>query len=204
MPSLIAKLSPATQRELLADLNYLNLGEIKTFCRQRGIPYAIWIETADGRRVKTREDDRKGVILERIRAYLKTGTIPEATCFSANVVRLDEPPQSLKASDRLFYGHYDPERKAMLALLAALTGGKFRHGALARILAREFWSKGVAPTYAEFASAWLDVQANHTRPNPEWAFLSDRSDGKETTDWRRLRTNKAKKVLRVLNQLARE
>jgi len=92
----------------------------------------------------------------------------------------------------------------MLELLAKLSGGKFRHGALARILAREFWSKGIAPTYAEFASAWLDIQANHTRPNPEWAFLSDRSDGKETANWRQLRTSKAKKVLSVLNQLARK
>jgi hypothetical protein len=199
--SLISKLSPAMQRELLADLNYLNLGEIKTFCRQHGIPYAIWIETADGRRVKMREDDRKGVILERIRVYLKTGRIPDATCFSASVVCFDEPPKNLKASDRLLYGHYDPQRTGMIELLTKLSGGKFRHGALARILAREFWSKGVAPTYAEFASAWLDVQANHTRPNPEWAFLSDRSDGKETADWRRLRTSKAKRVLRIINQV---
>jgi hypothetical protein len=204
MASLISKLSPAMKRELLADLNYLNLGEIKTFCRQHGIPYVIWIETTDGRRVKTRDDDRKGVILERIRAYLKTGTIPDATCFSASVVGIDEPPQNLKASNRLFYGQYDPKRKALIELLTKLTAGKFRHGALARILAREFWSKGVAPTYAKFASAWLDVQANHTRPNPEWAFLSDRSDGKEIANWRRLRTSKAKRVLSVLNQIGRK
>jgi hypothetical protein len=202
MTSLISSLSPVMRWELLADLNYLNLGEIKTFCRRRGIPYSIWIETADGRRVKTREDDRKGVILERIRAYLKTGTIPDATCFPAKVVCLDELPKSLKASDRLFYGQYDPKRKVLIALLEKLTDGKFRHGALARILAREFWSKGVAPTFAQFAAAWLDVQANHHRPNPEWAFLSDRSAGKETADWRRLRASKAKRVLGVLNQLA--
>jgi len=204
MASLISNLSPTLQRELLADLNYLNLGEIKAFCRQRGIPYTIWVETADGRRIKTREDDRKGVILERIRSYLKTGTIPDATCFAASVVGFDAPPKNLKASDRLRYGQYDPKRKGMIELLAKLSGGKFRHGALARILAREFWSKGIAPTYAEFASAWLAVQANHTRPNPEWAFLSDRSNGQETADWRQLRTSKAQKVLSVLNQLVRK
>jgi hypothetical protein len=204
MACLISKLSSVQKRELLADLNYLNLAEIKTFCRQCGIPYAISIETAEGRRVKTREDDRKGVILERIRAYLKTGAIPDATCFAASVVGFDEPPTKPNASDRLVYGHYDPKRKGMLELLAKLSAGKFRHGALARILAREFWRKGIAPTYAEFASAWLDVQASHTRPNPEWAFLSDRSDGKETANWRQLRNSKAKKVLSVLNQLARK
>ena len=79
---------------MCTDLNYLNLAEIKAYCRQRGIPYSIWIETADGRRVKTGEDDRKGVILERIRAYLKSGTIHDATCFPARVVCAECAAQS--------------------------------------------------------------------------------------------------------------
>ncbi|HXY34193.1 MAG TPA: hypothetical protein VEI07_08195 [Planctomycetaceae bacterium] len=58
MPSLISNLSAAKQRELLADLNYLNMGEIKVFCKRHGIPSAIWIETDRGR-VKTRDDDRR-------------------------------------------------------------------------------------------------------------------------------------------------
>ena len=202
MPSLISNLSAAKQRELLADLNYLNMGEIKVFCKRHSIPYAIWIETTDRGLVRTREDDRKGVILDRVRRYLETGRVPAATCFPACVVCLEPPAKKLKASDLLFYGHYDPKRGGMVELLAELTGGKFRHGALARILAREFWSKGVAPTYREFATAWLEARANHTRPNPEWAFLSDRSEGKETGNWRQLRTRKAKKVLSTLDRVA--
>jgi hypothetical protein len=201
MPSLLSKLSQAEQRELLADLNYLNMGEIKTLCKKHGIPYAIWIETRGRGRLKTRDEDRKGVILDRVRQYLKTGTIPAATCFPASVVCLDELPTKIKASDRLFYGQYDPKRDGMIPLLKKLTGGKFRHGALARILAREFWSKGIAPTYQEFASAWLRARAEHTRPNPEWAFLTDRSAGKETANWRQLRTRKAKRVLSLLDRL---
>ncbi len=202
MASLISKLSQAEQRALLADLNYLNMGEIKTFCKKHDIPYAIWIETNDQGRLKTRDEDRKGVILDRVRQYLKTGTIPAATCFPASVVCFDELPKNIKATDRLFYGTYDPKREAPVSLLERLTGGKFKHGALARILAREFWSQGIAPTYQEFASAWLRAQAEHTRPNPEWAFLSDRSDGKETANWRQFRTRKARSVLRLLNRLA--
>jgi hypothetical protein len=201
MASLLSKLSQAEQRELLADMNYLNMGEIKTLCKKHGIPYAIWIETSDQGRLKTRDEDRKGVILDRVRQYLKTGTIPPATCFPASIVCLDEPPLKIKATDRLFYGQYDPKREAMVVLLEKLTRGKFKHGALARILAREFWSKGIAPTYEEFASAWLRAQAEHTRPNPEWAFLTDRSEGKETAIWRQLRTRKAKRVLSLLDRL---
>ncbi len=201
MAGFLSRLNQTQRRELFADLNYLNLGEIKAFCRQHAIPYAIWIETGDGRRVKSGEEDRKGVILERIRVFLEQGAITAATCFPARIVCFDEPPTRPKASDRLFYGQYDPGRESMIALLAKLTGGRFKHGALARILAREFWSKGVAPTYEQFASAWLEAQANHTRPNPEWAFLADRSAGKDSANWRQLRARKAKRVLALLARL---
>jgi hypothetical protein len=195
---------PGCRRTPLPDLNYLNLGEIKAFCRTHGIPYSIWIETSDGGRQKTREDDRKGVILERIRQFLQTRRVPAATCFPARVVCFEPAAKKLKATDRLYYPQYDPRRTALVELLSNLTGGKFRHGALARILARDFWSRGIAPTYQEFATAWLEAQANHTRPNPEWAFLSDRSAGKETANWRQLRARKAKQALRELEHLTRD
>jgi hypothetical protein len=205
MPSLVSRLSKAERRELLDDLNYLNLAEIKAFCKKRSIPFSIFIETAKHECVRTREDDRKGVILSRIRAYLETGRVGEATCFPADVVCLDSPPpKNLQATDRLFYGHYNKKSDAMTNLLRTLTGGRFKNGAIARILAREFWSKGIAPTYQEYAVAWLEAQENHKRPNPEWAFLSDRTDGKVTPDWKRLREQKARKVIRVLNELAQQ
>ena len=67
----ISRLPEDKRRELLDDLNYLNTGEIKSFCKRHAIPYTISIESNDGRR-KTKEDDRKGVILNRIRHFLKT------------------------------------------------------------------------------------------------------------------------------------
>jgi hypothetical protein len=89
----------------------------------------------------------------------------------------------------------------MLQLLESLTESRFRNGAIARILARELWAKGVAPTYAQFAQAWLQAMDNHTRPNPEWAFLSDRSEGKDTTELKRLRASKAKRLLKILDRI---
>jgi hypothetical protein len=89
----------------------------------------------------------------------------------------------------------------MTDLLQRLTAGKFEHGAIARILAREFWSKGIAPTYEEFAKAWLIARMEHNRPNPEWAYLSDRTDGKDTANWKQLRKEKARKVLDRLRRL---
>ncbi|RFA30021.1 hypothetical protein CAI21_07330 [Alkalilimnicola ehrlichii] len=104
MPSLISHLGKDDQEGLLNDLNYLNMGEIKAFCKKHSIPYAIWIETGDGGRRKTTESDRKGVILNRIRHYLGTGSIMEPTCFPAGIVCLDEFAKNPKESDRIFTG----------------------------------------------------------------------------------------------------
>lgn len=202
--SLISHLTRAEQRELLDDLNYLNTSEIKSFCKKHAIPYTISIATADGGRKRTRDDDRKGVILDRIRHFLTTGSVLPETCFPAEVVSFDAFPDSVSASDRLFYGQYDKTNLAMVAILKDLTGGTFKDGAVARILAREFWSRGEAPTLETYASAWLLATRKHTRPNPEWAFLSDRANKTAGGDWKQLRNRKARKVLRILGQIGRD
>lgn len=200
----ISRLPKKQRSQLLDDLNYLNMAEIKSFCRKHSIPYAICIETQDGVRKKTGEDDRKGIILNRIRIFLEKGTVPEETCFPAAVVSLVPPNRKLKADDRLLYGHYDKTNQSMLALLRELTSGKFRNGAIARILARQFWTSGTAPTYKEFALAWLQARQEHTAPNPEWAFLSDRTRGAAPRNWKKLQEKKAADVMKVLNQISRQ
>ena len=182
-------------------LNYLNTAEIKSFCKRHSIPYTIVIETEDGGRRKTRDDDRKGVMLERVRHFLHTGEVLPETLFPAAVVCNDPLPEDLTAEDRLFYGQYDKANRAMIAVLQALTGGQFKNGAVARILARKFWSRGIAPTFREYATEWLHEAKNHTGPNPEWAFLSDRASKVAVPDWKKLRAEKAAKVMKVLKQI---
>jgi hypothetical protein len=114
----ISQLTKNEQRELLDDLNYLNLAEIKQFCRRHSIPFKIAVETKDGARKTTSEDDRKGVILDRIRQFLRTGKVPRETRFPASVVCFDPLPNSLTADARLFYGQYDKTDRAMIATLA--------------------------------------------------------------------------------------
>jgi hypothetical protein len=196
----ISSLSQDKWQELLDDLNYLNTGEIKSFCKRHSIPCTISIEINDGRR-KTKENDRKGVILNRVRHFLKTGAMLPETCFRAKVVRFESLPEKPGRSDRLFYGQYDKTNHAMITLLKDLTNGKFRNGAMARILARDFWSRGEAPTFEQYASAWLQAVKEHRRPNAEWAFLSDRARGTAGPDWKRLRAKKAAKVMKMLNQI---
>jgi hypothetical protein len=199
----ISSLSEDEQQQLFDDLNYLNTAEIKSFCKRQGIPYTIAIETSDGGRRKTNEDDRKGVILNRIRQFLETGEIPPETCFCATVVRLSPPPEKPGPNDRLFYGQYDKTNQVMIDLLKGLTRGSFRNGAIARILAREFWSSGKAPTFQEYASAWVQAVDEHSRPNPEWAFLADRARGTAGSDWKTLRARKAAQVMKTLMKITR-
>ena len=200
MPSLLAHLSPAEQRQLLDDLNYLNMAEIQSICEQHKIPYAIWVETAEGQQRKTGERDRKGVVLARLRKFLRTGKIAPETCFRAAVVCFDPPGKDLSPKDKLFYGQYDKKNRAIFALLKSLTDDAFEDGAIARILAREYWGAGQAPTFEEFAAAWRKARSEHTRPNPEWAFLSDRAKQTAGAHWKKLRREKSKKVISVLRK----
>jgi hypothetical protein len=196
-----SKLPKGEQKELLDDLNYLNSMEIKSFCNRHSIPYRIAIETRDGDRRTTKDVDRKGVMLKRIRHFLQTGVVLEQTCFPAAIVCFDPLPDNITQDDRLFYGQYDKKNSKLIARLKSLTNGRFEDGAIARILARDFWSKGEAPTLREFASAWIQASREHTKPKPEWAFLSDRANKLAVSDWKQLRVHKASQVMKLLSQI---
>lgn len=102
----------------------------------------------------------KGPFCEN-RHYLKTGKIPEETIFPSSVVSFEGLPKTLKATDKLFYGQYKKKNPAMIRLLQKLTDGKFKEGAIARIIARELWSAGKAPTFKEYAERWLSFESSH-------------------------------------------
>lgn len=189
------------QRQLLDDLNYLNTAEIKSFCKRHSIPFKIVVETKNGSKRGTPEDDRKGVMLERVRHFLRTGKVLQETCFPASVVCFAALGDALTPDERLFYGQYEKRNRALTSLLEDLTDGHYRDGAIARILMREFWSRGKAPTFREFASAWLKAFNEHTEPNPEWAFLSDRSRKTASADWKKMRARKAASLLKTLNRI---
>ena len=203
MPSLISHLSKEERSELLADLNYLNIREFRSFCNEHSIPYVIWIETGDGKKKRSKDTDRKSVVLGRIRHYLKTGRVLAETCFCAEVVRLDAPPRRLRPDDRLYYGWYDKTNRSMMDLLKRLTDGEFRNGAIARILAREFWTEGKAPTFVEFAEAWSIANEKGLGLHPEAAWLTDRARHEAGKNWKAKRERKARKVLAILGAIPR-
>jgi hypothetical protein len=203
MPGPLSNLEPVEQRELLNDLNYLNLQEIRSFCGRHSIPYRILVETTDGRTKPTKDTDRKPVILHRIRHYLATGNLLDATCLPARIVREDGPPTRLRPTDRLYYRWYNKTYGSVMDLLKILTGGRFENGALARVLIMEFWTEGQAPTFVEFADDWVSAKKESRQLlSAEYAFLSDLQRGQAGPDWKSMRKLKAERVLATLEEIS--
>jgi hypothetical protein len=197
-----ARLNQRERDELLLDLNYLNGSEIKTFCKRHNIPFKIAIENTDGALRAGAGEDRKGVMLRRVRHFLWTGSVLGQTCYPKEVVRLEPPPKILALGDRIYYGQYLKANSALTNLLRELTENRFENGAIARMALAKFWAAGRAPTVREFAKTWLRATQVHKRPNPEWAFLADRATKTAGREWKQMRLAKARKVLRILDAIA--
>jgi hypothetical protein len=196
------RLSQRERDELLLDLNYLNGGEIKAFCKRHNIPFRIAIENTDGTLRAGAGEDRKGVMLRRVRHFLWTGSVLRQTCYPKEVVRLEPPPKILAPGDKIYYGQSLKANSALTNLLRELTENRFGNGAIARIALAKFWAAGRAPTVREFAKTWLRATEMHKRPNPEWAFLADRTNKTAGRAWKKMRLAKARKVLRILDAIA--
>ena len=203
MANLLSQLTKAEQARFLEELNYMNLEEIRGFCSARGIPFRIVAEYPNGKVKATKDSDRKPIALARVRRYLTTGDVGQPTCIPAAIVREEDPPSRPGPRDRLYYRWYAKEHAGVVRLLNHLTEGRFRDGAVARVLAMEFWTRGEAPALEEFARAWTKAKANqHLMLTPEYAYLTDLKHQRAEGDWKALRTAKAKSALKTLGKIA--
>jgi hypothetical protein len=203
MPNFLSQLTKSDQARLLEELNYMNLEEIRGFCSERGIPYRIVAKYPNGKVKATKDADRKPIVLARLRRYLTTGQVGQRTCIPAEIVREENPPSRIGPRDRLYYRWYAKEFEGVMRLLRNLTAGRFRDGAAARVLAMEFWTRGEAPTFEEFARAWTRSKAEEYRLlTPEYAYLTDLRHQRADGDWRALRQAKAKSALETLARIA--
>ena len=152
----------------------------------------------------TKDIDRKPVVLARLRHYLTTGKAGQSTCIPAKIVRLDNPPARPGPRDRMYYRWYAKEHAGILRSLGELTNGRFRDGAAARVLAMEFWTRGEAPTLAEFARAWTRSNADRRwLITAEYAYLTNLKRKCADSEWKSLRKAKAESDLRTIAKLTR-
>jgi hypothetical protein len=203
MPNFLSKLNRGERTRLLEELNYMNLHEIRDFCLPRGIPYRIIAEYPSGKLKATKDTDRKPIVLARVRRYLTTGDVGQASCIPVEIVREEKPPARLGPRDRLYYRWYAKEHEGVMRLLRDLTAGRFRDGAVARVVAMAFWTRGEAPTFEEFARSWMKAKTEeHRLLTPEYAYLTDLKHRRADDNWKALRTAKANSALKTLARIA--
>ena len=203
MPNVLSQLTAGERTRLLEELNYMNLEEIRGFCARHEIPYRIVVRREDGTLKATKDTDRKPIVLARVRRYLTTGQPGQPTCIPARIVREEKPPPRIGPRDRIFYRWYAKEFDAVVQVLRGLTAGEFRDGAVARVVAFDFWTRGKAPTCEEFARAWTKAKADeHRLLTPEYAYLTDVRDKRADGDWKALRKAKAASALQTLAKIA--
>lgn len=203
MSNLLSQLTKTAQTRLLEELNYMNLEEIRGFCSARGIPFRVIAEYPNGKTKVTKDTDRKPIVLARVRHYLTTGDIGPPTRIPARIVREERPPARLRPGDRLYYRWYAKEFGDVLRVLRELTDRQFKDGAVARVVAMDFWTRGVAPTLGQFACAWTKAKAEqHRLLTPEYAYLTDLRHQRANADWKKLRHVKAKSALATLEKIA--
>ncbi len=203
MSNFLSQLSQREQGRLLEELNYINLDEMRGFCSERGIPYRIVAEYANGKVKSTQDTDRKPIVLARVRRYLTTGEVGRPTRIPAQIVRQGNPPAQLGPRDRLYYRWYAKGFDGVLRMLRGLTDGRFQDGAVARVLAMEFWTRGEAPTLEEFARSWTKAKGQQRLLlTPEYAYLTDLKLHRADGEWKALREAKARSALETLARIA--
>jgi hypothetical protein len=199
----LSQLTKADQARLLEEMNYMNLEEIRGFCSEHAIPYRVMAEYPDGKVKATKDADRKPIVLARIRRYLTTGDAGQATCIPAAIVHEEAPPSRPAPRDRLYYRWYAKEHAGVIRLLRDLTDGRFKDGAVARVVAMGFWTRGEAPTLEEFARSWTKTKSEeHRLLTPEYAYLTDLKHQRADGDWKALRKAKARSALKTLAKIA--
>jgi len=203
MSNFLSRLTKSERSRLLEELNYMNLEEIRGFCSERAIPYRIVAECSDGKVKITKDTDRKPIVLARVRHYLRTGRVGRPTRISMQIVREEDPPARLGPRDRLYYRWYAKKFGGVMRVLRDLTAGRFRDGAVARVLAMDFWTRGEAPTFEEFARSWTTAKAEeHRLLTPEYAYLTDLRHQRAGGGWKALRKAKANSALETLARIA--
>jgi hypothetical protein len=136
-------------------------------------------------------------VLARLRSYLRTGNAGQPTIIPAEIVRTANPPARPGPRDRIFYRWYAKEHTGVIRELRRLTAGRFKDGAVARVVAMEFWTRGAAPTISEFARAWTKA-LERVLVTPEYAYLTDLQRHGADGDWKTLRRRKAASALKTL------
>ena len=174
---------------------------MQAFCQAHDLPRFIRVELPDGRTRQTSDRERKDIVIRRILAFALRGEVEGPTVYRKDVVASGPLPERLSSRTRIRYGQYEKKNPRFVETLQRLTGGAYRLGMISRLVLRDFWTEGTAPTMKQFAEEWVRATAAHTEPRPEGAYLVDLSRGDDGPGWKQVRIEKAKTALEILATL---
>lgn len=192
------KLSSAEQTRLVELIQYLNLEEMRRFADDHELELYIHVERSDGSLKRTTDRDRKDIVLSRFLNFALNGVRTGPTIYAHAIVAQGPLPSELTNRTRLRYNQYEKHNPRFLNAMAQLTNGTFRTGMIARLVLRDFWTAGKAPTLRQFADEWSRAQKAHTSPRPEGAYLVDRWKGEAGPDWKKTRARNAREALKLV------
>lgn len=183
------------------EINYLNMSEIKDIARKLRIPVNIHYEDEKGYLRKTSDLESKMYLLDKIDLFVSLGKTGKPVVYPAKVVCFESPKGEYQAGDRVLYKDFKSTNKALLKALRALTGDKFRFGAIAFIEAHKFWRQGKSCSLEEFSKLWLKAKKEQgSRLREEWAYMTDFSKGLKRSEWKTLRAKKAQEILEFISK----
>lgn len=140
-------------------LQYLNMAELAQICKLFAVP----------------DDGKKGAVIERIVAFVKTGEILKKPVMPAVSKGKKGSEAKLEPDERILYGVYKNDARTR-AFFKKLIGEHFHFTAFGVDWIHKRWMAGNPPTYAEYAAFWQTEytvrKKQKAMPKEEWAYIS--------------------------------
>ena len=146
-------------KELFDSLHYMNMKELRTFCKAHNIPYV----------------EKKAALIEKIMHFVKTGIILSIKEFPANIFAKKGTLYPLEPNTKILNGSFKNDLKTR-NFFKTLIGNHFHYTAFGIDWIEERWFARNPPTYQEFATMWQREyerrKKTKAQPKKEWALLN--------------------------------
>lgn len=187
-------LNEQDQQLLYAALHYMKVSELKSCCHSLRLP----------------EQGKKGVLIQRIMNFIKTGIITESRVIPSSSQAASYPFQPLSKHALMLYGSYKNDTATRM-FFKSLIGPHFHFTAFGIDWLNDRWLQGNPPTYQEFATYWIEEteKRKYKKPEPkkEWAYINFLQQNRELSKtealfaWKKLRAEKALLARNMINTL---
>jgi hypothetical protein len=152
-------ISDQVLKELFDALHYMNMQELRAFCKAHHIP----------------STENKALLIEKIMHFVKTGTILPVIEFPANAFAKKGTVYPLEPNTKILHGSFKNDLKTR-NFFKKLVGDHFHFTAFGIDWIEERWFAGNPPTYQEFADMWQREYERRKKikaqPKKEWALLN--------------------------------